>query len=348
MENPVTCVWETTLKCNMNCGHCGSSCGNISSDDELSTSEAFSFIDMCKKMGLKWISLSGGEPFIRPDLVKLLEYLNISQIPVNVISNGWLIYKEILDEIKSNNISNLRIMISVDGPKFIHDSIRCSGSFDRIENSFGLLNEYDIMTGCVTTVTKKNLNFLEDIRKFLVKMKVECWQFQLGLPMGNLQKDSIISPNDLNYLINYFYEISGKDGIYVFPADCIGYYNEKINKIIKESYGIKYNVDWAGCHAGIRSFGLLSNGDVVGCTSIRDKRYIEGNIRNRSLKSIWEDPNSFAWRRKFSYNDLKGDCKKCLHLKQCFGGCFNTRFTMNGCFDSENLYCTRNILLKGK
>ena len=62
------------MACNMRCKHCGSSCTDAL-PGELTTLEAFKFIDMCKDIGLKWISLSGGEPFVRPDLLLLMKYL---------------------------------------------------------------------------------------------------------------------------------------------------------------------------------------------------------------------------------------------------------------------------------
>lgn len=346
MNYPVTCVWEVTMACNMRCKHCGSSCSKAL-PDELSTSEALKFIDMCKDINLQWINLSGGEPFIRPDLLILIKYLYINNIPMNIISNGWLITENIAQELAK--IKYLRVMISLDGPKNIHDFIRKPGSFERIKNSLEILDKYNITTGCITTLTKQNYKYLEDIRKFLINMNVNCWQVQLGLPMGNLSenKDWILEPKDLFNIIDYLYEQKGKDRIHIFPADCIGYYNYKIDKILDEAYGEKIG-SWNGCSAGISSFGLLHNGDIVGCTSIRNKKYIENNIKNRTLREIWEDSNSFAWRRNFKAQDLSGNCKICEYASRCLGGCSNTRLTINNSLCSENKYCTHNFMMYQK
>lgn len=346
MNYPVTCVWEVTMACNMRCKHCGSSCSSAL-PGELSTAEAFKFIDMCKDINLKWINLSGGEPFVRPDLILLIKYLYANSIPINIISNGWLVSEDIAKELAG--IKYLRVMISLDGPEEIHDFIRKPGSFARIKNSLEILNKYNILTGCITTLTKQNYKFLEEIRTFLAKMNVECWQVQLGLPMGNLSenKDWILEPKDLTGIIDYLYEKKGKDGVHIFPADCMGYYNAKIDGILSEAYGEKVG-SWRGCNAGVSSFGLLHDGDIVGCTSIRDKKYVEGNIKNQTLREIWENPNSFTWRRNFKPQDLSGNCKKCEHASECLGGCFNTRFTMNNSFCSENKYCTYNLMMDKK
>lgn len=69
-------------------------------------------------------------------------------------------------------------------------------------------------------------------------------------------------------------------------ADCIGYYSNKDIKV-NENF-LNDNWSWTGCGAGKHVIGILHNGDIVACTSIRDKTLVAGNIREKSLKSIWE------------------------------------------------------------
>lgn len=97
--------------------------------------------------------------------------------------------------------------------------------------------------------------------------------------------------------------------------------------------------EWAGCNAGTRGFGILHNGDVIGCTSIRDRKFIEGNILKKSIVDIWNAPDAFKWSRGMKKSDLGGACKTCIYGETCLGGCPNTRLTMNGTMQSENPYC---------
>ena len=103
---------------------------------------------------------------------------------------------------------------------------------------------------------------------------------------------------------------------------------------------------WDGCNAGTRGFGILQNGDILGCTSIRSKEFIEGNIKERPLREIWEDENNFLWRRQMTKDKLSGACKNCVYGSKCLGGCPNTRLTMNGDIYSENQYCAYHLSLK--
>jgi len=67
--------------------------------------------------------------------------------------------------------------------------------------------------------------------------------------------------------------------------------------------------------------GIESDGTIKGCLSLHGKDYIEGNIRERSLKEIWTDKNCFKLNRRFSPDCLTGICKGCKWGQICRGGC---------------------------
>ena len=90
MNKLTTAVWEITMGCNMRCKHCGSSCAEAL-PDELNTSEALEVCDQLKDLGLKVITLSGGEPTTRSDWHIIAKRLVDNGIITSIITNGWLI-----------------------------------------------------------------------------------------------------------------------------------------------------------------------------------------------------------------------------------------------------------------
>ncbi len=342
---PITCVWEVTMGCNMRCGHCGSSCKEPL-PDELKTEEALDLCDQIGALGLKWVTLSGGEPLTRKDIPRLVKRLNENGVIVNLITNGWLLSETMVIRLKESGIAT--VAISIDGTEEIHDKIRKEGSYARSRRAFSLLNLVGIETGAVTTITKQNISQLSELKEELIAMGVKTWQVQLGLPMGNLseQEDWVLEPEQMNDIIGFSYETAKEGRIRIFPADCIGYYTHKEQEVKKISYMSSEVPLWDGCNAGLRGFGILHNGNILGCTSIRSEEYVEGNIRERSLRDIWEDENAFSWRRNMSSASLTDDCAICNYKNKCLGGCANTRLTMNGSMESENRYCAYNIYLK--
>ena len=338
---PSTAVWEITMGCNMRCGHCGSSCHDPL-PDELSTEEALNAIEQMKTLGLKWITLSGGEPLTRKDWPILAGHLTGCGIIPNIITNGWLLTEEMVRTAEANGVQT--ISISLDGNRKTHDAIRKKGSFDRVIEAFRVLRRCNHISAANTTITALNIGQLDEIKDILIENRVNLWQIQIGLPMGNLaeKKELVIGPEVVEQLINYSYETTREGRIKVFPADCLGYFTEKEILVRQTSIGSVAPVVWQGCNAGKRSFGLLHNGDVTGCTSIRDPIFIEGNIRSRPLVDIWNDPESFKWAREMKKSNLKGNCLECTYGSVCLGGCPNTRLTLNGDINSENRYCVYN------
>lgn len=340
--NAITAVWEITMACNMRCMHCGSSCAQAL-PDELTTAEALSLCDDIGSLGLKWITLSGGEPLTRKDWPLIAKRLSSNGVIPNMITNGWLIDDNTVVEMKNSGIGT--IAISLDGMKETHNKIRKEGSFERNIAAFKLFKKHGQYCGAITSINSVNIGELEDIRKQLVELAVDSWQLQICIPMGNMidHKDELVKPEDIEKILNFCVEVAKSKDIVVYPADCLGYYSKQEELLRQMTPGQQQSVPWSGCNAGKRGFGILHNGDILGCTSIRDRSLIEGNIKDKNLIEIWKSEDSFKWSRKMGKSDLGGMCKTCLYGDVCLGGCPNTRLTMNGTMKSENPYCVYRV-----
>ena len=148
----------------------------------------------------------------------------------------------------------------------------------------------------------------------------------------------------MDEIIEFAYEASLEGPIDIQLADCIGYFNNKELKVRNHNKE-DGTYQWDGCGAGKHSLGILHNGNILGCTSVRDASFIEGNIREISLKQIWEDPDKFSWNRNLTKEQLSGLCRKCAFGRRCLGGCANTRLTLGGSIHSENKYCSYHLAI---
>ncbi|MGM0501294.1 MAG: radical SAM protein [Bacillota bacterium] len=343
--NPVSAVWEITMGCNMRCEHCGSSCEEALAG-ELTTKEAFELCDELAELGLEWITLSGGEPTTRDDWYLIAERLSEHGIVPNIITNGWILDEKMID--KAINAGVGTMAISIDGLENTHDEIRREDSFARAMSAFDLMNRKDMYSAAITTISSKNIDELRDLKELLISKGVERWQLQIALPMGNFTKSNelVIEPEKVNQIIDFAYEVAQEEEIIVDLADCLGYYNLKEIEVRKQSAKGENSGLWNGCTAGKNSFGILHNGDILGCTSIRDEDFIEGNIRETSLIEIWNNDSNFSWNREFASQELSGFCEICKYGEQCLGGCPNLRLVIGGDIDSENKYCSYNIKFK--
>ncbi|MCU7920439.1 MAG: radical SAM protein [Candidatus Thiodiazotropha sp. (ex Epidulcina cf. delphinae)] len=341
----VTGVWEVTMGCNMRCKHCGSSCERPL-PDQLDTEESLALARDIADLGLEWITLSGGEPLIRKDWDLIAAELSRHGVIPNIISNGWMIDEAVLERAIAAKVGT--IAISLDGPQETHDYIRKPGSYRRVINALRLMQRHGVASGVITTVNRRNLPELPRMRELLAEVGVRYWQLQIGLPMGNFAEntDMVMDPGQVDEVIDFAHETMLEGRVNIYPADCLGYYNIKELQVRQRAHRTRAYPIWQGCNAGKRSLGILHNGDVLGCTSVRDRRYIEGNIRERPLREIWEDAEAFAWNRRADKSQLGGNCHKCQYGDQCLGGCPNTRLTMNGSMASENVYCSFNQAMR--
>ncbi len=323
---PSVAVWEITMNCNMRCKHCGSSCSGPL-PDELTTEEALTMCDALANLGLKRITLSGGEPFTRPDWELIARRLIENKISTNILSNGWFIDRDTIRLAKKIGITN--IGISLDGVEETHDYIRKKESFARIMNVIDLANEEKMPIGIVTCIHKKNLDELPAMKKILIEKGVSDWQFQAAVPMGNLVKysDWLLDPDEIAKVIDFAYEVLQEDRIGIHLTDVIGYFTRKEIEIRQAGFKSETNIGlWQGCPAGKDLIGIRCNGDIIGCLSIRDDSLIEGNVRQIPLEELWTRPGAFSFSRDSSREKLTGFCKICQYASLCLGGCSSIRW----------------------
>jgi len=341
INKPVTAVWEITMGCNLRCGHCGSSCASPL-PDELTTVEALRLCDDISELGMEWISLSGGEPTTRSDWDQIIQRLTSNGVKANLITNGWLMDEQILDRAITAGVNI--IAFSIDGLEQTHDMIRKKGSFQRIMQALDLMKERKIGPMVITTVNQKNLAELSRLKDILIEKGVRGWQLQIGFPMGKLaeNREWVLEPFQVDSVIDIAYQTMLEKRLEVIPGDCLGYYSLKHIELLKMRNG---GCPPQSCTAGKGTFGILHNGDITACTSNRDKSFIAGNIRKRSLREIWEDPTSFAWNRGMKKEMLEGLCRTCRFGEKCLGGCSNSKLTFGGSVYAENTHCSYNFAM---
>lgn len=315
---PLFGVWEATTACNLRCIHCGTNAGR-KRGNELRTKEVKNMIDDLIDLGTIVFSVTGGEPFLRNDIFDVCEYAKDSGLSLSLLSNGMLINNEKIVK-KIEILEPIALSISIDGIDEVHDNFRgVNGSFERAINALKLLKDSSIPHCTITTVTKNNINQLEELKKLMISLDVWTWQIQIGIPIGRMNKNLILTIEDVRSVAKFIADAKQEiHEIEVVAADCIGYYSDLKLR----------NKPWMGCHAGICLVSVTSVGDVKGCLSLPDT-CIEGNIRKKSLESMWEDENSFSYNRKFDVRTLKGKCKLCEFKKECRAGCKATAFALN-------------------
>jgi len=332
---PWQVVWETTLRCNLNCLHCGSSAGRARSS-ELSTKEGLKLINDLSKIGSKEVCFMGGEPLLRKDWYELGKEVRNLGMEFIIISNGFNISKEKMDKLAS--LEPYAVSTSLDGGTAkTHDMIRGKkGSFDKVMEYLNLSKDADLPTTAITTVSRLNIKELPLIKDILLDRFI-AWQIQVATPHGRFTKKHALSREDFYQLGEFIASLQkeySKKELPVIGAHCMGYHSDHIPCL-----GLY--PEFRGCQAGISILSIRSNGDVTGCLSTQDE-YIEGNVKEKSIVDIWNDPEGFAYNRKWKKDLLGENCRDCKHGEICRGGCMGMSIGFTG-KPFNNKYCFYKI-----
>ncbi len=340
---PKSVVWETTLRCNMRCQHCGSVAGDAR-EGELDTTEALELCDQLAEMGTETVILSGGETLMRKDWPQLAHSLVEQGVTLGIITNGVVLEKnprvlpELL-ELKRKARGSFSIGLSLDGLQQSHDEIRgIPGSFDQVVRCLELSRDAGLAVVVLTTVNRMNFADLKPLRERLFELRPYAWQVQTCSVYGRMKdrRDWLLTREQYVELVELLAESRRLRACEprTDPADCIGYYGPTEADLRDHA--------WSGCQAGIRALGIESNGNIKGCLSLLDPVFVEGNIREHSLAEIWDRAGAFAYNRGFDESQLAGDCAGCEHGRICMAGCRGVSHSVTGEFHRAP-YCITAI-----
>ncbi len=142
--------------CNLVCEHCFISCGPKNHSFEFMTLDQVTrYIEESLELGVKEYYFTGGEPFMNPQILDILE--NALQYgPSTVLTNGTL-FKEAMVErmakMEGASIYSLEIRISLEGyGEEMNDAIRGKGVFEKVIQGLNLLVQHEFIP--IITITK--------------------------------------------------------------------------------------------------------------------------------------------------------------------------------------------------
>jgi MoaA/NifB/PqqE/SkfB family radical SAM enzyme len=120
---PLGVTWELTWLCNLACGYCDR---HTPTSNELTREEIFIVLEEFRALGMRTISLDGGEPLAHPHVEEIVAWLAQRAIPIAMNTNGILVPRK-LDTVRKLST----VKISLDGPRERHDAARGAGAYDK-------------------------------------------------------------------------------------------------------------------------------------------------------------------------------------------------------------------------
>jgi radical SAM protein with 4Fe4S-binding SPASM domain len=307
--------WEATLRCNLNCRHCGSDCLKATNlEGELSADEIIRVIEEISRYyspSRVMVGISGGEPLLREDLFVVTKRVADLGFPWGMVTNGYLITPEIVQRCKDTDMKTLTV--SIDGPESIHTWLRREqDSFKRAISGVEMFVRADFLQRLqiTTIVSPKLLPYLEEWYKFVGELGVGELRLLSIFPRGRAIGNKELFLDEAGYTTLFtFIQAKRKEGKYPLV-----YYGEE--GFLGLEWECEVRDRFHECVAGVRAGGVLSKGQISGCLSLQ-QNLVEGNIRKDSFIKTWEQGFKLYRNRNWL---RRGICEKCHLWKYCMGG----------------------------
>lgn len=302
--------WECTLRCNINCLHCGSDCHRDSAMKDMPYKD---FVEVARKVAVvcnpnkTMIVVTGGEPLVRNDLEKCgIELYNLG-FPWGMVTNGYIFTKERFSSLLDSSLRS--VTISLDGFSESHNWLRGrNDSWERAINAIRfVVKEKDLVYDVVTCVNQKNFMELENLRRMLIEEGVKKWRLFTIFPIGRASDNPLldVTNEQFRWLMDFIEETRNK-GIIAASYGCEGFLGCYENKV-RDGYFF--------CRAGINIASVLADGSICACPNI-NRAYTQGNIYKDDFIEVWK--NKFEIMRDRNWTKT-GICKNCNEFKWCRG-----------------------------
>jgi radical SAM protein with 4Fe4S-binding SPASM domain len=304
--------FELTSRCNERCIHCYIPNSKKDKGSDMPTSKIKSIIDEFSRLGGLHITISGGEPMLHKDFLKILHFCREKDMKISVLSNLTLLKDSDIPAIKKLNLYLIQTSLYSMDPQ-IHDAITTiKGSFYKTKMAIEKLYHADIPVQISCPVMKLNYKCFKNVLKYANSLKIKANTDFLMMGQADFDTSNLscrLSISDTEKLL--------KDILLIdFDYSEITLRQEPIsNQIIKDLERFKKQPI---CGVGLDNCCITANGDVYPCAGWQGM--ILGNVNRNSLEEIWTSSSKINELRQITQAsfpkclecDARDYCSMCL------------------------------------
>ena len=332
--------WESTLRCNVHCLHCGSDCSSSEITPDMPAEDFLRVIDQSVTPHVDphkvLIIISGGEPLMRTDLAEVGKALKQRGYPWGMVTNGLALTEKRFKELMASGLRSMAI--SFDGMQDNHNWLRQHPlAFEGATRAIKLAAEHNRLIASsphrltwdvVTCVNQRTIHQLDEMREYLWSIGVRNWRLITIDPMGRAadNPELLLTPDQHRQLLDYIRE-KRKHGLHI-SYSCEGFIPK---------YEMEIRDHLFHCAAGVSVASILIDGSISACTSVRGK-YYQGNIYKDDFWEVWE--NGFEPYRNRVWMKKLEPCNTCKLFRYCEGGGMHLRRE-----DGSLMLCHHNKLM---
>ena len=249
--------WESTLRCNVHCLHCGSDCSSSEATPDMPAEDFLRVIDQSITPHADphkvLIIISGGEPLMRKDLAQVGAALKQRGYPWGMVTNGLALTEKRFRELMAAGLRS--IAISFDGLELDHNWLRQHPlAFEGATRAIKLAAATPSLTwDVVTCVNQRTINQLDEMQEYLWSIGVRNWRLITIDPMGRAAENPelILTPEQHRQVLDYIKE-KRKEGLHI-SYSCEGFMPD---------YEMDIRDHLFHCAAGVSIASILIDGSI--------------------------------------------------------------------------------------
>jgi MoaA/NifB/PqqE/SkfB family radical SAM enzyme len=318
---PLDVICEISYVCNLECPTCFRWTSKPD-EHELTAEQWKSVLAKLKDwLGTFNLTFTGGEPFLRKDILDIFKFASANGIVTQVVSNGSFIDKTLAAKIIASGLDGLTLSLNSMVPE-IHNKTRgTSGAFDEVMAAIDNLQDRKGMRlSLSTTIVKDGINGLIDVIKFAKAKDIYGVNFQPIMPAtilpvfnknGDARKTSPGTPyrdllkNKEDLRIDDVFNRLLRMKEHGYPILNSSDHLKEIAKYLKDPTNPE--ILEKVCKVGVKNFNIDPFGNVRLCSIME----IVGNITKDSPADIWRSANAAHQRETIR------TCDKTCRLMFC-------------------------------
>ncbi len=323
-------------RCNLRCRHCW--VAPVAPEDGPEKLVAFDVLAeailRAKELGLSWIKLTGGEPFIRGDIIELLRFLRREELQIDIESNGTMIDGDMARILRECGVR--QVSISLDAARAeLHEWLRgLSGCHARAVDALRHLGKEGITRQIIMSLYAENIEEIQPLAALCEELEVPSLKINPIMPTGRgkkvFQRRENVSIEELLRIDRWI------------ETRLSGSYKTEINFCLPIGLkSLKAITDGSlyECHI-LNILGILADGTVSLCGIGQTETELNmGNIATDDLRTIWRHHPLLQRLREDMPSGLGGVCGSCIFKFRCLGSCRACAYTVAGDLCSSFFMC---------
>jgi radical SAM protein with 4Fe4S-binding SPASM domain len=323
-HQPLSVHFDLTYRCNERCVHC-----YLDHDDhgELTTAECLAVMEELAQAGTLFLTFSGGEIFLRPDLYEILAEARRLHFDISLKTNALLVTPERAERLREFGVRRVQISVYSDIPE-VHDAItKVPGSFQRTLAAIPLLLEQGLQVKLACPLMRENLLAYRGVMALAEKIGVPYVLDLTITPMMDGNEGPLAHRIPVSSLLPVIQEPK--------LHACTPQPTAKAARAMKEYLAVIGSTVSSGieseayedlpCSAGHNSCYISPYGDVFPCVQLPQAA---GNLRRKRFSEIWYHAPHLERLRGIresqlpvcSRCEIRSYCERCPGLALMEGG----------------------------